>query len=77
MLCFRLQNQTGDFDFRQQLVFTFIKQLKKTTNGDLLVTIIVEVPKSLSRAQKEELKKLQTTFESKQFPMQKEYKDKL
>lgn len=54
-----------------------IKQLKKTTNGDLLVTIIVEVPKSLSKAQKEELKKLQTTFESKQFPMQKEYKDKL
>ena len=30
MLCFRLQNKAGDFDFRQQLVFTFIKQLKKT-----------------------------------------------
>ena len=54
-----------------------IKQLKKTTNGDLVVTITVEVPKSLTKTQKEELKKLQSTFENKQFPMQKEYKDKL
>ncbi|MGN0795676.1 MAG: molecular chaperone DnaJ [Christensenellales bacterium] len=54
-----------------------IKQLKKTTNGDLVVTVTVEVPKSLTKTQKDEFKKLQSTFENKQFPMQKEYKDKL
>ena len=46
-----------------------IKQLKKTTNGDLIVTVTVEVPKSLTKEQKELLKKLQETSETKQFPM--------
>ncbi len=54
-----------------------IKQLKKTTNGDLIVTVTVEVPKSLTKEQKELLKKLQETSETKQFPMQKAYKEKL
>ncbi|MDD4839719.1 MAG: molecular chaperone DnaJ [Clostridia bacterium] len=54
-----------------------IKYIRKNTYGDLYVTITVEVPKSISREQKDLLKKLQSSVDVKQFPKQKEYKDKL
>lgn len=54
-----------------------IKYIRKSTNGDLYVKVLVEVPKSISKEQKALLKKLQGTIEIKQFPKQKEYKEKL
>ncbi|HKL94292.1 MAG TPA: molecular chaperone DnaJ, partial [Clostridia bacterium] len=51
-----------------------IKFIRKTTYGDLYVKVLVEVPKTISKEQKDLLKKLQTTIEIKQFPKQKEYK---
>ena len=42
----------------------------------MYVKVIVEVPKSLSREQKDLLRRLDGSFELKQFPRKKEYKDK-
>lgn len=54
-----------------------IKKLRGADNGDLYVKVIVEVPKSLSREQRDLLRKLDAAFEVKQFPRKKEYKEKL
>lgn len=54
-----------------------IKKLRSNDKGDLYVKIIVEVPKSLSREQKELLKRLDTSFDLKQFARKKEYKNNL
>ena len=55
-----------------------IKKLRsKNDYGDLYVKVFVEVPKSLTREQKELLQKLEDTFENKQFPRKKEYRNKL
>ncbi len=54
-----------------------IKRVRSQDFGDLYVRVIVEVPKSLTREQKELLRKLDSAFELKQFPRKREYKDKL
>lgn len=54
-----------------------LKVVNKNLYGDLIVKILVEVPKTLTREQKEMLKKLQASFETKQFAKLKEYKDNL
>ena len=55
-----------------------IKKLRtKNDFGDLYVKVVVEVPKSLTKEQKELLQKLEDTFEQKQFPRKKEYKSKI
>ncbi len=53
-----------------------IQKLNKSDKGDMFVKVAVEVPKSLTREQKELLKKLADTFEPKQYPMKKAYTDK-
>lgn len=53
-----------------------IKKLRSQDSGDLFVKVIVEVPKSLTREQKDLLRKLDADFDLKQFPRKKEYKDK-
>ena len=53
-----------------------IKHLRGADKGDMFVKIVVEVPKSVTREQKELLKKLSDTFEDKQFPIQKAYNAK-
>lgn len=53
-----------------------IKKLRGGDKGDMYVHVVVEVPKSLSREQKELLKKLDGTFETKQHPLRKAYDDK-
>lgn len=54
-----------------------IKKLKGSTKGDMFVKVVVEVPKSISREQKELLKKFdhETDFK-KQYPLKKAYEDK-
>ncbi|MCQ2602960.1 MAG: molecular chaperone DnaJ, partial [Clostridia bacterium] len=55
-----------------------IKKLRTRNDyGDLYIKVIVEVPKSLSREQRDILKRLDADFDLKQFPRKKEYKDKL
>jgi molecular chaperone DnaJ len=54
-----------------------IKQIRKSTYGDLYVKVLVEIPKSITKEQKELLKKLQSSVELKQYPKQKEYREKL
>ena len=55
-----------------------IKKLRSRNDyGDLYVKVMVEVPKSLTREQKELLKKLEDSFDTKQFPKKKEFGDKL
>lgn len=55
-----------------------IKKLRtKNDFGDLYVKVFVEVPKSLTREQKELLQKLEDSFEQKQFPRRKEYNSKI
>ncbi len=55
-----------------------IKKLRsKFEYGDLYIKVIVEVPKSVNREQKDLLSKLGNSFETKQFPKKKEFKDKL
>lgn len=54
-----------------------VKKLRGSDSGDLYVKVVVEVPKSLSREQKDLLRRLDAAFEVKQFPRQKEYKEKL
>ncbi len=54
-----------------------IKKLRGGDKGDLYVKVVVEVPKSVTKEQKDLLRKLDVSFESKQFPRKKEYKEKL
>ncbi|MDE6059884.1 MAG: J domain-containing protein, partial [Clostridia bacterium] len=53
-----------------------IRKLRGSDKGDMYVNVIVEVPKSLTREQKELLKKLGSTFETKQHPLRRAYEDK-
>ena len=53
-----------------------VKKLRGADNGDLYVKVIVEVPKNLTREQREILRKLDAAFELKQFPKKREYKEK-
>ena len=54
-----------------------VKKLRGSDSGDLYVKVVVEVPKSLNREQKDLLRRLDAAFEVKQFPRKKEYKEKL
>ena len=54
-----------------------MKKLRSNDKGDMFVKIIVEVPKSVSREQKDLLRKLDVSFDKKQFPRKKEYNNKL
>lgn len=54
-----------------------IKKLKGVGKGDMFVKIVVEVPKSVTREQKELLKKFDATVEKKQCPIKKAYEEKL
>lgn len=50
-----------------------IKKLRENDKGDMVVTVTVEMPKSLTNAQKDMLKKLAETFDEKQFPIKKAF----
>ena len=52
-----------------------IKDLRSSSKGDLYVKVDVEVPKSVTREQKELLKKLSETSEQKQYPKKKAYEE--
>ena len=55
-----------------------IKKLRSRNDyGDMYVKVMVEVPKSLTREQKELLRKLEESFDKKQFPKKKEFADKI
>ena len=54
-----------------------IKKLRSQDNGDLYVTVVVEVPKTLTREQRDLMRKLDAAFELRQFPQKREYRDKL
>jgi molecular chaperone DnaJ len=54
-----------------------IKMLKKEIYGDLYVKFVVEIPKGLTKQQKDLLFKLESSFESKQYPKKKEFFDKM
>lgn len=54
-----------------------IKKLKGIGKGDMFVKIVVEVPKSVTREQKEMLKKFDASIERKQCPIKKAYEEKL
>ncbi|MCQ2409558.1 MAG: molecular chaperone DnaJ [Clostridia bacterium] len=51
------------------------KNVRGFGKGDMLVTVIAEIPTKLSRSQKDALEKL--SFDDKQFVKQKEFKEKL
>jgi len=51
------------------------KNVRGSNKGDLLVTVIAEIPTKLSRSQKDALSKLD--FEPKQFELKKSFKEKL
>lgn len=54
-----------------------IKKLKGTGKGDMFVKVVVEVPKSVSKEQKEFLKRFdQITDQKKQYPLKKAYDEK-
>ena len=54
-----------------------IKKLKATGKGDMFVKVIVEVPKSVSKEQKEFLKRFeQISDQKKQYPLKKAYDEK-
>ena len=50
-----------------------IKKLRENDRGDMYVKIMIEIPKSVTREQKDMLTKLADSFDEKQFPMQKAY----
>jgi len=52
-----------------------IKNVRGNDKGDLIVKVSVEVPKSVSREQKELLKKFAETSEEKQYPRKRAYED--
>ena len=54
-----------------------VKKLRSADNGDLYVKVIVEVPRSLTKEQKDLMRRLDAAFEVKQFPKRKEYREKL
>lgn len=54
-----------------------IKKLKGIGKGDMFVKVIVEVPKGVTREQKELLKKFDASTDKKQYPLKKAYEDKL
>lgn len=55
-----------------------IKKLKSATKGDMFVRIVVEVPKSLNKEQKDLLKKFDAASDQKkQYPIKKAYEEKL
>ncbi|MFA6859867.1 MAG: molecular chaperone DnaJ [Clostridia bacterium] len=54
-----------------------IKVLNKNSKGDLIVTIIAEVPKSLDRETKEHLMQIQSTLGATNFTKYKSYLDKV
>lgn len=53
------------------------KVLNKNSYGDLIVTVIVELPKSLDRAQKLLIEKLNSDISLNQYPKKKQYNDKI
>lgn len=53
-----------------------IKNLRGTEKGDLYVKIIVEVPKAITREQRDMLKDLDNSFDIKQYPIKKSYLEK-
>ncbi len=54
-----------------------IKKLKATGKGDMFVKVVVEVPKSVSKEQKEFLKRFdQISDQKKQYPLKKAYDEK-
>jgi len=53
------------------------KVLNKNSYGDLIVTVIVELPKSLDRAQKLLIEKLDQDIKENQYTKKKQYNDKL
>lgn len=53
-----------------------IKKLRSSDKGDMYVKVNVEVPKSLSREQKDLLRRLGESFEPKQHPSIRSYQDK-
>lgn len=55
-----------------------IRKLRsKSDCGDLYVKVVVEVPKALTKEQKDLLFRLDHAFDGKQFPRRKEFKDKI
>lgn len=54
-----------------------VKKLRGNDKGDMYVKVIVEVPKTLTRDQKDALRKLDASFDLKQLPQKKSYRDKL
>ena len=66
---------------QSETVFTIknygIKKLKATGKGDMFVKVVVEVPKSVSKEQKEFLKRFdQISDQKKQYPLKKAYDEK-
>lgn len=53
------------------------KVLNKNQYGDLIVTVVVELPKSLDRAQKLLIEKLNSDISASQYPKKKQYNDKI
>ena len=53
------------------------KVLNKNAYGDLIVTVVVELPKSLDRAQKLLIEKLNSDISLNQYPKKKQYNDKI
>ncbi len=49
---------------------------REPVKGDLYVRIVVEIPKNLTREQKDLLGKLKNSLDSKQFPMKKAFEEK-
>ncbi len=54
-----------------------IKRIKGSGKGDEIVKVIVEVPRTLNREQKDLLKKFDNLNEKKQYPLKKAYEEKL
>lgn len=53
------------------------KVLNKNQYGDLIATVIVELPKSLDRAQKLLIEKLHSDISASQYPKKKQYNEKI
>ena len=53
------------------------KILNKNGYGDLIVTVVVELPKNLDRAQKLLIEKLNDDISAAQYPKKKQYKEKI
>ncbi len=53
-----------------------VKKLRSESKGDMYVNVVVEVPKSLSKEQKENLQKFAKSLEQKQRPLKKAFDEK-